>query len=258
MRCTADRFRDDDLTKFICDRALYYVLEKAELQDLKPEKVRELTIRTKDAFEKSANTGEPGELLLFLFLEADGIVQLYSKMRLKTSGNISFQGYDAVHIKADDKIAFHFGHSKLFANFTQGVNAALGDIKNYFLNSSHYDLELRLISRYIDATKFGKYTNTIRALCNPYYQHKEKYREVNAVFIGSNWEFLKDGAKKGSQTLDNYMKASYEAQHSEIASQIRERVAAIDEIKNLPFVFYVLPFLSVADFREKFLKELKR
>src|SRR5207247_8366099 len=155
MRCTAEGFREIDLIKFMLSRLMPYVLQKKEYHDIQPESARDLYLAAKETFVAKPNSGEAGELLLFLLLEANGAVQLFSKMDLKTNPNMHVHGYDALHIEVGENIVFHFGHSKTFADIDRALTDALGDIEKFSQNLVQKDREVRLVSSHIDESKFG-------------------------------------------------------------------------------------------------------
>jgi small nuclear ribonucleoprotein (snRNP)-like protein len=260
VRCTSQGFREDALVELMADKIIVYVLKKKEYEGkLKSvDDMRRLWLTAKETFTKVNKTGEVGELLLFMMLEADGIVQIFSKMDLKTNPNMHFHGYDAIHIKAGQLVAFHFGHAKVYANFSNALNNALNDIKSFNENKSQKRRELRLISNNIDAGKFKGYETLIRNLINPYYPNREKYKEVNSILICSEWEFVKDKSKIGTVGFDPYMKAQYEKHHEEILTEIREQIIRTDGLSQGTYQFYLLPIENVQSFRDKFLEELDR
>ena len=94
----------------------------------------DLVSKTKSKFMDSIKSAEVGELILYVLLEASGIVQLIQKMRLKTSKRISVFGFDAIHIGVDEDITLYYGDSKMYKIFNDGLNRAIKKFKrNYFL-----------------------------------------------------------------------------------------------------------------------------
>jgi len=87
-RCEGSKFRNDGLIRLLLDHIILYVLRKKEYDTIDAKKARQMYLRARNAFVQTPNSGEVGELFLFLVLEADGIIQLYSKMSLKTNQNL--------------------------------------------------------------------------------------------------------------------------------------------------------------------------
>lgn len=253
MRCANNAFRDADLIDFMLARLVLYVLQTEERKDVTLVDFRDLLIRARETFMKSATSGEAGELLQFLLLEANDIVQLFSKMDLKTSGNMPVHGCDAIHIQVTQGVVFHFCHSKMEAHFAAALTHALNDVKK-FADKPMRQRELHLVSSRLDATKFGQFAEIIVALINPYTQRRDLYKEVDSIFIGSNWQFMKDSAKDN----DDYLKSEFEKIIDQTALSVAEKISSMEEIKTRAFLFLTLPFLDVADFRSKFQRELIR
>jgi hypothetical protein len=254
MKCTGANFREDNLIQFMLRKVVFYVLQKKEYQDAKFEDARDLFIRAERTFSKAHRTGEAGELLLFLLLEANDIVQLFSKMNLKTSANMPFHGVDAIHIQVGKEVKLHFGHSKMYADFTSGLDSALNDVKRFKADRLR-QAELYLLSSHIDASRFEEYTDVIKSLINPYESNRELYKETNAIFIASNEDFMKS-ARKDEMTLDAFMRDEYEKRQSSITSLIADKVSAIEGIKGEELFFLMMPMVDVDEFRAKFSAEL--
>lgn len=254
VKCTAAAFRDDDLIQFMLRKVVFFVLQKKEYQDANFEDARDLFIRAERTFSKAPRTGEAGELLLFILLEANDIVQLFSKMNLKTSANMPIHGVDSIHIQVGKEVKLHFGHSKMYADFTSGLNSALDDVVRFKADPLRKK-ELHLLSSHIDASRFEKYTDVIKSLINPYASNRELYKEKNTIFIASDEEFMKS-AKNNEMTLDAFMRDEYEKKQTAIASVIAEKVSAIEDIKGEELLFLMMPMVDVDNFRTKFSAEL--
>lgn len=253
MRCANNDFRDTDLIDFMLQRLVLYVLQKKEYKDATFVEFRDLYIRAKETFIRIVKSGEAGELLLFLLLEANDIIQLFSKMDLKTSGNMPVHGCDAVHIQVSGGVKFHFGHSKMNTSFADALADALKDVAK-FAEKSLKERELHLVSSRLDEIKFDQFAGTIRGLISPYTRRRDLYKEVDSIFIGANWKFMKDIAKDN----DDFVKSEYEKLTDGTASSVAEKVSSLDKIKVRDFLFLILPFLDEVDFRGKFQKELNR
>lgn len=257
-RCTADDFREDELVSFLVNQMVTYVLSKGEYQEIKPEDARQVVLAAKETFQKVEGSGEAGELLLYVLLESRGIVQLYSKMDLKTSAGMPFHGYDAIHLQAGKAIVLHFGHAKTHASFSGGLASALDDIERFRKNAAKKSRELRLVSKNLDKVKFGDSAKDIEELINPYSKHKENYSESDSVFIGSEFLFMKEAENAKGPELDKFMLGRYQRAASEIAEAVNSTVERRADAKNLTLLFLILPITNVEEFRKKFTKELSR
>jgi hypothetical protein len=240
------------------DTLIEYVLPKDQYEDLnEPQRFRRPYLRAKESFVKALHTGEPGELLLFLLLEADGVVRLFSKMNLKTNPNVHYHGYDAVHLQVDQNIMFHFGHAKMHADFAGALNEVMSDVRN-FDEKGMKETELNLVSSYLDEKRFEGFADTIKNLINPYSSDRSAYAEANSVYIGSNWPFMKHVSIDDETKLDDHMRNEWEKQQEGISSTVKNKVASTSKVNSQAFFFYIMPFVDVQEFRSMFLKELAR
>ncbi len=115
--------RTEDLIQFITHKIVDYSIPKKEIDIAKEHdkqtgstsKVIELHSKAKSLFTELEKTGEFGELLLYtLVQEVLGLPQLISKMSLKTSGKLHYQGADGIHVKYEsstDSLSLYWGES---------------------------------------------------------------------------------------------------------------------------------------------------
>jgi len=104
-------------------------------------------------------TGEGGEILLYiLVLEYLKIPQLISKMPLKTSGKVHYQGADGIHVKYDsvnDRLNLYWGESKMYKSMSAAMDDCLSSVKGYLLDpqsaKSVQQRDLELITSNINA-----------------------------------------------------------------------------------------------------------
>ncbi len=265
MQCTAEEIRENDFVEFITDRIIQYVLKRKEylLEGLSPEdraaKMRPLLLKAKRKFmTKNKKTGEGGELILFLILESNGIIQLLNKMNLKTNQEMPIHGLDAIHIQVDNDIIFHYGESKMYADFNEAVKKALNDIKKF--GGEKEKLELDLVSSYIDDSKFDSFTNEIVDLISPYSKskNKENVRKTNSIFIGHDWKGFKLPYSNGEIKLADFLKTNYQKLHEQLFPKVTSLVSSEIGDNTKTFNFYIMPFRDVGEFRNKFREELKK
>lgn len=188
--------RYDDLLKLLFQNIVFYILRYEEYQTLVgmnlPELVRKGTELVRLAVSKFQQgylkSGETGELILFVLLESQGITQLLNKMRLKTNPQNPIYGTDALHIQfKSGKIFFHYGEAKMHESFTSALTSTIDSVQNF--DHKQEELELDLVSSYIDRSKFEDYAEKIVKLANPY-EVKENLNKAHSIFIGYNWKML--------------------------------------------------------------------
>lgn len=262
IKNTADSIRERDFLHLIHQHIVMFVLDFSEYSNLKGLSNNELISRMTDIIRnaktkfqtKSEKTGEVGELILFLLLEANGITQILSKMRLKTSAEMPVFGSDAVHVQAkDDELVFHFGEAKMYENFNGAIDSAINSIES--LDGKQEDLEFDIITKNIDRSKFEKFTDKILDYLNPYSENKENMKRSHPIFIGYNWEILEDLTRRGNSSLSDYLKLEYDKSLNDYSNRITQKISSSKAIdKN--FEFFVIPFKNVTDFRKMFLEML--
>lgn len=104
------RTRLNDLVEYIETKLVEYALPQKEIDEAatyfaetgSPSKVLALKRKAASLFTDLNKTGEGGEILLYILTqEFLGYPQLLSKMSLKTSGQLHYQGADGIHVGYD-------------------------------------------------------------------------------------------------------------------------------------------------------------
>jgi hypothetical protein len=105
------RPRVEHLARRLADQAVDYCIPRTRFQEARDhmvrtgsaEKVLALQREAKELFTHLENSGEGGEMLLYLLLEVElGIPQLLCKTPLKTNPEVHYHGVDGVHGKVTD------------------------------------------------------------------------------------------------------------------------------------------------------------
>ena len=262
VKNTGDSIRERDFLHLIHQHIVMFVLDFDEYRNMGGltdnelvTKFTEIITKAKSKFQtKIENTGEVGELILFLLLEANGITQIMSKMRIKSNAEMSVFGTDAIHIQStNDELIFHFGESKMYDVFTSAVDSAVKSIEN--TSGKQEDMEFDIISKNIDRSKFGEFTDQILDYLNPYLSNKENMKTSYPILICHNWNILQDLTKRNGANLSEYLKKEYEKSSEKYSTKIVTKVTS-SKINNKTFNFFVIPFTSVSEFRKSFLEML--
>jgi hypothetical protein len=105
------RPRVEHLARRLADQAVDYCIPRTRFQEARDRMVRTGSAETvlalqreaKELFTHLENSGEGGEMLLYLLLEVElGIPQLLCKTPLKTNPEVHYHGVDGVHGKVTD------------------------------------------------------------------------------------------------------------------------------------------------------------
>lgn len=88
------------------------------------EEISQLSSEARELFVRSEDSGEGGELLLFMLMEKTlGYPQLLSKFALKTNTNVHVHGSDGVHgrLNDDGDLDLFWGESKFYASSSAAI-----------------------------------------------------------------------------------------------------------------------------------------
>ena len=257
IRTKANSIRTTDFLKALHNLIIYYALQRKEYNDPMPVSEAPETVRKAiDRFAAIDTTGEVGELILFSLLESErNAPQLLNKMSLKTSGNVHYHGLDAFHIGVcGDNICLYYGESKMKFDRNAAISDAITVLKNFHKSPNKEDLELNLVSNHIDEEKFGTESlEKIKRILDPYEEDKTYLRKVYAVFIGFDWEELKNMQKLSKhgnpeEKLEKLMK-------KEVEKIMRYSDKKYEESNiEMQMDFFFIPFPSVSEFRKQFME----
>lgn len=262
--------RLQDLIEYIDTRLVDYAIPKKEIDEAteylidkgSTAKVDALKKKAKTLFTDLERTGEGGEILLYiLVLEYLKIPQLISKMSLKTSGQVHYQGADGVHVKFDhknDRLNLFWGESKMYKSMSSAMNDCLSSVKDYLLDAqsaeSVQQRDLHLITSNITANINDE--DLENALVR-YFDKDDNLSnniEYKAVcFIGFDRKiYKKDGVYKTTTEI----KTTIESQVSEWYETLGSKIKAYDRLHLKEMHVFLMPFPSVEEFRKHFLSEI--
>lgn len=136
------------LIEYMRDSLVDYAIPRSKMAQARAHDMEHNTSRAvtglfheaKATFTDLLNTGEGGELLLFLlaerFLE---LPQILCKMHLKTNSKMHYHGSDAVHagLTEDGLLKLYWGESKMYENATDAVRECLSSLAPFLNNEDH-------------------------------------------------------------------------------------------------------------------------
>lgn len=257
---------ESSFLEFMVDKIVHYVFKHEDYS--KDEKIlQKHNIKVKKLFSRAARrfikitkneetgktsiSGESGELILFLLLESQNIVQLVNKMLYKLNFNKHVEGMDAIHIQIKNgKIILYFGESKMYEEFSHGLADAIKSLESFTMEKEEDEFEI--ISTHMDDPKFDDHVNEIRDILLPYSNTTPKYKKRYAVLLGFNWKKLENISEiNSSSNFSKMLQDVHQIFNPKIESKIRN-----SEINEKDFDFYLMPLQNVDDFRKKFNEEL--
>ena len=151
-----------DLIRAVSDAVLDYAIPREQISAARQrleqtgaaDSFSRLVKEARALFTDAANSGEVGELLLFLFAERVlRLPQLFSKMFLKTTTRKHYEGSDGIHAGAteDGKLALYWGESKIYSDVTQAITRCFKDLATYLhRDNGHDERDLQLLRQYVD------------------------------------------------------------------------------------------------------------
>ena len=246
------KIHENIFIKFLEEKIINYAVTYKERNMLEYNDVMKIA---KSLFvKKRVNSGEAGELILFLILESRGIIQLLNKMNMKQSPEKNINGADAIHIEIkQNKIFLHFGESKMYVKLYKAIDESLSDVEKFFSEESNKKYELRITSSNIDDEKFRRYAKPIGDLINPYLDEPSKLDLIqystHDIFIGYQENIIKRNVNK-----DNFKEIINEElpkSHIKIKEKTHEKILKHGDLKR-HYNFYFLSLRDMENFSNKF------
>ena len=204
-------------------------------------------------FTSLKNSGEGGELLLYMLLETVlRVPQVLCKMPLKTSAQMHVHGADGVHAlaKADGGLALYWGESKLFASAADAVRECLDGLAGFLLGSPGGRRRDMLLLRDHASLEDPALTAALRAFFDEDDVRNTRVEYRGACLVGFDHDNYPD-ARSG----DGAIQAQVQAAIERWTGHVGRRVEA-SRLESVALEVFCVPFPSVADFREAIGKAL--
>lgn len=263
--------RTQDLIDFVAAKIIDYSIPK-KLQDEASEhhkrtgsysKILTLEKKAKVLFTDLDKTGEFGEMLLYtLVQEILELPQLISKMSLKTSGKLHYQGADGIHVKFDpndETLTLYWGESKMEKNLNDAVKHCFESLKGFLLDTFGHDStqtrDLELITQNLNENinnpqledALVRYFDLDDDMSN-----KLKYKGV--CFIGFDSSHYP--SKPLEKTLEE-IKTMFLSEMDEWLKKGGKHIRSHADLERIEIHVFLIPLPSVQQFRDKFLELIK-
>jgi hypothetical protein len=220
-----------------------------------------LRTKAKGLLTDVAQTGEGGELLLYMLVQAVlRLPQLFCKMPLKTHPQVHIHGIDGIHAGLDPstgQLALYWGESKLHKDVKSALAECLDSLSPFLStsggSSARYERDLQLLRDNMDLNDPDLQAAILRYLDidDPNYNSLH-FRGVGLV----GFDHESYPAVPNSRTLDEVLadiRLSLEAWKPSVRTHVHNR----PPLATITLELFLLPFPSVEDFRQAFLKELR-
>lgn len=260
------RVQPHRLAEFMRNAVADYAIPRSKLTEAKArdnkfnstEAVTELVERAKRSFTDLANTGEGGELLLFLLAERFlKLPHILCKMDLKTDSRMHYHGADGVYagLTTEGTLKLYWGESKIYSDASAAIRDCLNSLTPFLLDPEHEHAErerdLMLLSDKADLSDpalteaLKKYFDKSSAMSN-------RVQYCGVALVGFDAPFYpKDNAKVGAEEI---VEASRNAL-TNWKKRIGERLS-LEKLDQMEIELLCIPLPSAEGFRDAFLKAM--
>lgn len=255
--------RVNDFAKYLSHRVINYAIPKTDIRTAQLKDIEEcgsaniMKLREKavSLFTNLKTSGEGGELLLYILVEEFlKIPQLICKMPLKTNGQVHYHCVDGIHCTLGDtgNLELYWGESKLHQTYGQAIKECFISLNNFLQNSPSTDRDIELIHDNLDLIDADFQT----ALVNYFDKDHPNYNSMNYNGIALvGFDFNKYPTTPNSGDLDaiiNEINLKLLIWKAKVKEQVEEHQC----LNTFKIHLFILPFPSVQEFRDYFLKEL--
>lgn len=209
-------------------------------------------------FTDLANTGEGGEMLLFLLAERFlKVPQVLCKMDLKTDSHMHYHGADGVYasVNEDGLLKLYWGESKVYGDPTAAIRDCLASLAPFLVEVDHEgadrERDLVLLSDKADLSNpeltaaFRKYFDRTSPLSN-----RVEYCGIALIAFDADF-YPKDDAKGIAKDV---LKAANDEMEKWVKN-LKNRLS-IEKLDKFDIQFFCVPVPSADGFRASFLKAL--
>ncbi|MEO5182669.1 DUF1837 domain-containing protein, partial [Bacteroides ovatus] len=227
------RLRLQDLIEYIDFRIVDYAIPKKEIDEAKNDlnntgstrKIIQLRKKAENLFTDLDKTGEGGEILLYILTQDIlKLPQLISKMSLKTSAKMHYQGADGVHFRYNrttGNLELYWAEAKMYQNLNAALTNCFDSLKGFLLDpkgcASTQERDIDLITSNIHQNINDE---TVEDILVEYFD-KDKEQSNHLVykgvcFIGFDYDKYPSDTDitKTTEHIKNAILTEYEKWHS--------------------------------------------
>ncbi|KUP94235.1 HamA C-terminal domain-containing protein [Tritonibacter horizontis] len=260
------RVRPQRLAEFMRSAIVDYAIPKTRLdearaRDLKFKSgsaVSALHHEALGAFTDLSNTGEGGEMLLFLLAERFlKLPQVLCKMDLKTDSHMHYHGADGVYASVTDDglLKLYWGESKVYGDVTAAIRECLASLAP-FLNESDHEGSSRERDLILLSDKADLNNPTLTAAFKKYFDRKSsmsnRVQYCGIALIGFDAKFYpEDGIKAVADDIAQAAKDEMKKWLKNLETRI-----SVEKLETFDLEFFCVPIPSAEGFRDAFLEAL--
>lgn len=260
------RVKPERLAEFMRNAVVNYAIPKSRLDDAQARDakfksgsaVTALYHEAVGTFTDLKNTGEGGEMLLYLLAERFlKVPQVLCKMDLKTDSHMHYHGADGVYASINDEglLKLFWGESKVYADPTAAIRDCLSSLAPFLVEIDHEgadrERDLILLSDKADLSDpeitaaFRKYFDKTSPLSN-------RVQYCGIALIAFDADFYPGGSAK--VTAEEIV-ASAKLELNKWLKNVKARIKA-ENLESFDIQFFCVPVPSADGFRKSFLESL--
>lgn len=219
------------------------------------EAILALQNEAQDLFVSIENSGEAGELLLYLLLEVVlELPQLLCKMSLKTSSAMHVHGADGIHgaVTDDGNLALYWGESKLHASVTSAIDSCIKDLAPFLADdgSGRAKRDLVLLREGLDLND-EKLVEALRRFLMDDAPESTRVEFRGAALVGFDLDGYPDPVDEAGEVQAEVAEVIKRWQHR-ISSRISHH-----ELEKFGIEIFCVPFPSVEALRDEVRRALR-
>lgn len=266
------RFRDgipaiDELIDITYTRMVNFCLPRYRIEEAKrtleenPDRMDcyvSLVTEARDLFIKTYNlnsrSGEFGEILLYMLLESVLHAPIVAyKMYLKTSLQMPVHGTDGIHLGANENnLIIYWGESKFHKKINSAIDNILDSVSNFYIHPEIRDNEIRLIHSNLSLDTTNQHLkDEIKNYLNPYNELHNKLIECHACLAGFDSTLYSKAKDISVPSCEDTFCDLYQKEFQKIVDKIIN-TTRLKKLETLRFSYFLLPFPSIDEAREKF------
>lgn len=262
-----------DLVDYIDEKIVEYAIPKREIDEAgeyynrtgsfsKVQKLRKKAIKLFTDLEK---TGEGGEILLYILIqEFLKLPQLISKMSLKTSGRLHYQGADGIHVKYDNdsnNLNLYWAEAKMYKDLNDAISECFKSLHGFLLEPYGYgstqERDIHLITSNIQDNINNP---ELEDLLVRYFDLDDDlsnniiYKGI--CFIGFDCNKYPSNEDLSQTTAS--LKAIIETEHLKWHKRLGANIQKHANLESKEIHVFLMPFPSVEEFRKYYLDTIQQ
>jgi hypothetical protein len=260
-----------DLVEFIDSKIVEYSIPKKEIEEAfayqkktgSPSKTIKLQKKAKALFTDLEKTGEGGETLLYILVqEILKLPQLISKMSLKTSGKLHYQGADGIHVQFDknnNTLGLYWCESKMYSSMATAMDECLKSLQGYLLDPLSYksvsERDIQLVTSNISVNVNDP---ELESLLTRYFDKDDDLSNCvvykGVCFIGfDSIAYPSDATADITAEIQSAVTSKMQSWYKTLG----DKICGFDRLNTKEIHFFLMPFKSVKEFRDYFIEEIK-